>query len=83
MNDPRDLGFNYGIGWGSARKPPSYLYAAKLARKLGQEAMQKSAQAWALEMALRNVRLATTGVEKAVACAALTAELEKLAVAYR
>jgi hypothetical protein len=78
MSDPRDLGFNYGTGWGSAPKPPIYLLAIKLARRLGQDAVEKSAQAWALEMALRNVRLATTGVEKAVAVVELARQMEKL-----
>jgi hypothetical protein len=78
MCDPRDLGFNYSTGWGSAPKPPVYLYAMKLARQLGQEVVEKSAQAWALEMALRNVRLATTGAEKAVAVAALVSQMNML-----
>ena len=78
MSDPRDLGFNYGKGWGSVPKPPVYLQAAKLARQLGREAAQMSAQAWALEMALRSVRLATTGVEKAVAIAELATEVERV-----
>ena len=81
MSDPRDLGFNYGKGWGNQPKPPVYLQAMKLARNLSEEAVEKSAQAWKLEMALRNVRLATTGVEKAVAVAELAAELDKLELA--
>jgi len=78
MSDPRDLGFNYSTGWGSAPKPPVYLHATLIARRLGQEVVERSAQAWALEMALRNVRLASSGVEKAMAVAALAAQLEKL-----
>jgi len=78
MSDPRELGFNYGRGWGVAPKPPVYLVAAKLARQLGRQLSQMSAQAWALEMALRSVRLATTGVEKAVAIAALERKLQNI-----
>lgn len=78
MSDPRELGFNYGRGWGAAPKPPVYLQAAKLARQLGQQVSQMSAQAWALEMALRSVQLATTGVEKAVAIAELERKLQGL-----
>ena len=78
MSDPRNLGFNYGKGWGGLPKPPVYLHAAQLARHLGREAAQMSAKAWALEMALRSVRLATTGVEKAVAITELERELQGL-----
>lgn len=68
---PRQRGYNYGEGWGSDPKPPIYLEAAKLARVLNQEANLKSMEAWALEMAIREVRLAETGVEKAAAVNAL------------
>ena len=78
MSDPRERGFNYGRGWGAAPKPPVFLHATVLARRLGQEAVEKSAQAWALEMALKNVRIATTGAEKAAAVAALARELLRL-----
>ena len=78
MSDPRALGFNYGKGWGSDPKPPIFLEATRLARILGQEAVQMSARAWALEMALRNVRIATTGAEKASAVAALEREMRQL-----
>jgi hypothetical protein len=75
MSDPRDLGFNYGPGWGSQPKPPVYLRAAKLSRVLARRLAEQSAKAWRLEMALRNVRLATTGVEKAIAITELSSEL--------
>ena len=78
MSDPRERGFNYGRGWGTAPKPPVFLNATQLARKLGREVAEKSAQAWALEMALKNVRIATTGAEKAAAVAALEREMRKL-----
>jgi len=78
MSDPRELGFNYGRGWGAAPKPPIFIYATKITRKLGQLATDFSACAWTLEMALKNVRIATTGVEKAAAIAALERELCRL-----
>lgn len=77
MSDPREQGFNYASGWGSAPKPPLYHHASKLARQLGQEAIQKSAQAWQLDLALWKVRIATTGADKAQAMAALAIALEK------
>ncbi len=77
MSDPRESGFNYATGWGKAPRPPIYHHAAKLAYRLGQEAALISARAWALELALWRVRIATTGVEKAVAMVALTAEMQK------
>jgi hypothetical protein len=77
-DDPRERGFNYGKGWGRAPKPPIYQTAANLARHLNAEVAHKSAQAWALEMALRNVRLASTGVEKAMAVSELIAAMRKL-----
>lgn len=77
MSDPRNSGFNYGKGWGALPKPPIYHHAAKLAREIGRDAALKSSQAWALELALWRVRIATTGVEKAVAVAALASEVEK------
>jgi hypothetical protein len=79
MSDPREAGFNYAKGWGSAPKPPIYLAAAKLTRQLNQESALISARAWALELALWRVRMATTGVEKAVAVAELAAEVKKFA----
>jgi hypothetical protein len=78
MSDPREFGFNYGRGWGNAFKPPIYLRAAKLARELGEEAARNSAQAWVIEMALRKVRLASTGAEKAIAVAELTRAVEQV-----
>jgi hypothetical protein len=78
MNDPRESGFNYGKGWGATPKLPVYLHAAKLARQLAHEGTLISTRAWALEMALWRVRIATTGVEKAQAVADLSAEMQKL-----
>ena len=70
-SDPRAAGFNYSTGWGSHPKPPIYLEALRLSRRLNATALDASQRAWTLEMALRDVRLATTGVEKAVAVQAL------------
>jgi hypothetical protein len=75
--DPRTLGFNYGPGWGSEPKPPVYITAVRICHVLGQEATRMSAKAWALEMAIRDVRLACTGVEKARAIGKLQIELGK------
>lgn len=78
MSDPRAMGFNYSRGWGAVAKPPLYHHAAQVARKLAREAAQKSSQAWALETALWNVRIATTGVEKAKALAGLSVALRAI-----
>lgn len=78
MSDPREAGFNYGKGWGGTPKPPIYLEAAKLARQLTQESALISARIWALELALWRVRIATTGIEKGQAVAALSTEVQKL-----
>ena len=67
MSDPRDAGFNYGRGWGSAPKPPIYLEAMKLSRELNRQRMILSQKAWALDMALWHVRIASLGSEKAAA----------------
>lgn len=72
MQDPRLAGFNYGQGWGSEPKPAIYFEGMKHAQNLGQEATQKQAEVWELEMVLRNVRLATTAEEKGNAVQALT-----------
>jgi hypothetical protein len=77
MNDPRDKGFNYGSGWGSGPKPPAYATAVILARKLGQRAIEMSRQAWAFEMRLRSIRLASTSVEKIAAVQTLEVELRE------
>jgi hypothetical protein len=76
MSDPRNNGFNYASGWGPMPKPPIYHRAMHVARELGREAAAKSSRAWSLEMALWKVRIATTGVDKAIAIAELAAELE-------
>ncbi len=73
--DPRSRGFNYGAGWGTAPKPPVFHAASKLARDLAACARVMSDQAWALEMLLRDVRLAHTAPEKAAA-------VNRLAIKY-
>lgn len=75
--DPRMRGFNYSTGWGAEPKPATYLEGIRLCRRLSEEALGKAQEVWALEMALRNVRLATTGVEKGIAVAALHAAMAK------
>lgn len=70
-------GFNYGRGWGDAPKPPIYQEAMKRCRDLSEEATRMSAKAWALEMALWRVRIATTGPEKAIAMMELLVELDR------
>ena len=76
-SNPRKRGFNYGVGWGSEPKPPLYIASLLRARFIRLEAQKISAAAWDFEMAIRNVRLAETGVEKAKALAALEVEYAK------
>ena len=78
-NDPRMQSFNYGGGWGTDPKPPIYAVAAQLARTLGKRAVDLSQEAWELEMAVRHVRIACLGVEKAQAVARLEQLMEKYA----
>ncbi len=75
--NPRAVGFNYGIGWGDTPKPPIYKAAMQVAEHLGKIAITASAEAWALEMALRDVRHAETDQAKAVAIARLTSAMRK------
>lgn len=70
-DDPRTLGFSYGVGWGGAPKPPIYQTAAKLANALRKQSAGLGALSWELDMRLREVRLATLGCEKAAAVAKL------------
>ena len=77
--DPRKHGFNYGAGWGSAPYPPLLLTAQKAAFELGQRARVYGDQAWSLEMACRDVRLASNGVEKAM----MMQKLERVFDAHR
>lgn len=76
--DPRMQGFNYGAGWGEGPKPPVYYFASKLVLDMRRQAGEIGAKAWDLEMAIRDVRLATLGAEKSVAIARLEAKLEEL-----
>lgn len=75
--NPRAAGFNYGVGWGPAPKPPVYLTAMAKCRELRKIANEASKAAWALEMACRNVRLAETAVDKTAAVQVLHAEMQK------
>jgi hypothetical protein len=75
--NPRALGFNYGAGWGPTAKPPIYAEAQAVALQLNSIANAASRKAWALEMAIRNVRLAETDTEKKQSVTALAMELAK------
>ena len=75
--DPHTLGFNYSSGWGHEPKPPVFHTAMKLCQFFTTQAREASDRAWSLEMALRDVRLATLGCEKASAVARLELELAK------
>ena len=75
--NPRANGFNYGTGWGRSPKPDIYAEAQQLALDLGEIAIQASKTAWALEMAIRNVRLAETDAEKRSEVLALKMEMDK------
>ena len=70
-DNPRAKGFNYGIGWGSTPKPPIYHKAQELALVFNRIANAATKKAWALEMAIRTVRLAETETEKRCAISAL------------
>jgi hypothetical protein len=70
--NPRANGFNYGVGWGQTAKPPIYSEAQQLALVFNGAANIASRKAWALEMAVRTVRLAETPREKECAVSALT-----------
>ncbi len=48
-HDPRALGFNYGAGWGKDQKPAVYYQGTLLANRLGRQAMDASAAAWAVD----------------------------------
>lgn len=63
-SDPRMAGFNYSVGWGSAPKPAEYLVLERRAREMRANYQALGAKLWAVEMALRNVRLASTPQEK-------------------
>jgi hypothetical protein len=75
--NPRANGFNYGVGWGPTAKPPIYAEAQQLALHLNRIANEASRKAWALEMAIRSVRLAETDTEKKQSVTALSIELAK------
>jgi hypothetical protein len=70
-------GFNYGPAL-SGPQPPIYQTAMKLAHALAEKALATASDAWALEMAIRNVRLACTGVEKAMAVTQLAKEMSRV-----
>jgi hypothetical protein len=75
--NPRASGFNYGVGWGPTAKPPIYAEAQEFALQLNRAANEASRTAWALEVAIRNVRLAETDTEKKQSVTALSVEMAK------
>ena len=75
--NPRLNGYNYGVGWGPTAKPPIYAEAQELALHLNRLANEATKTAWALEMAIRDVRLAETETEKRRAVAMLAFETAK------
>ena len=75
--NPRANGFNYGVGWGPSAKPPIYSEAQELALYLNRLANEATKNAWSLEMAIRNVRLAETDTEKKQSVTALATEIAK------
>jgi hypothetical protein len=70
-------GFNYGVGWGPTAKPPIYEEAQDLALHLNRLANEASRKAWALEMAIRDVRLAETDTDKKRSVTSLAIEMAK------
>ena len=78
INDPRSEGFNYSEGWGGDPKPPVYATALHLAHELRAHASLLSDRAWKLDMAIRDVRLATLGWEKSLAVHKLELLLDEL-----
>ena len=76
-NSPRSRGFNYGVGWGPTAKPPIYYEAQQVARELGKIAIEASRQHWSLEMAIRDVRLAETDLEKKQSVTNLSMEMAR------
>ena len=75
--DQRANGFNYGVGWGPTAKPPIYEEAQDLALHLNRLANEASRKAWALEMAIRDVRLAETDTDKKRSVTSLAIEMAK------
>jgi len=76
-DDPRQHGFNYGRGWGDDPKPAIYYEAEAVASRLRQAANEASAEAWSLDMVIRNIRLAGTPEEKVKAVFALEQRMRR------
>jgi len=74
--DPRTRGFNYGSPHKSPM-PPNYQTAQQIARNLSRQSREIGDEAWTLEMAIRDVRIAVTGGEKALAIQRLEQRLLK------
>lgn len=74
--DPRALGFSYNAQ-NESRKPAFFKTAEKIAFMLGRQAGELEQQAWDLEMAIKDVRIASNTAEKTMALADLEKELAK------
>ena len=75
-NDPRMRGFNYGSTVHAGPNPPIYHTAMAIARELAKEATRTGQHAWALEMAIRDVRHSCTTAEKLTATRRLEQHLK-------
>lgn len=74
--DPRLLGFSYHVE-NTTRKPRYYHTAVQVAFVLSRIAAQVEQQAHELEMAIKDVRVASNSEERSLALIDLRAELEK------
>lgn len=77
MSDPRERGFSYGVGWGSAPKPALYHQAVQTCRALTSHAVYVSNLAWRLEMKIKEVRIASNDAERERALRELATEMER------
>lgn len=71
-NDPRKEGFNYGAPLPIPAGLGIYDDAMRLSERLNDVARQASQRAWALDMAIRDVRHACSAEERAFAMQRLT-----------
>lgn len=61
----------HGCGWGDRQKPPAYYKARDLRRHLSLVGLGSTALAWDLEMVTRDIRHASTELERQRAVARL------------
>lgn len=62
--NPRAAGFNYGAGWSGAVNTQIYKDCEPVAQRLRDAAHDLEQRAWAIDMLLRNARLAETDLER-------------------